>query len=408
MTFAFYLFSPQKGVSRGKQKETPLRLIVSSNGRKYKKFIGISVLPDDFKKQRTKDEKINEKLKAIENYLNTKLDPYSTGDEIKAAMDDALKLAFRATGKGEKENEPKAVYTDKTGIDSKGAPTFWEYFHEWAGRDVPSKRQRKNICSLIGRLMGEQDGWKDIDTAYYFRLTQKMNADGYAVNYQGSVISRLKSVMSEGYKLKYHTNADYHQFTRRSEQPDTIYLTKKELDALWELELKDPMEQRVRDLFLIGCYTAMRFSDYSRITMENIKGGYIYSTQKKTAGSVIVPASPRVLAILKRNGGAAPAVNQIVFNREIKTVCCRAKINEKVEVTKSKGDRHVTELQPKYKLVSSHTARRTGCTLMYQSGVPASRVMLISGHKSESAFMRYIRTGKEENARAMASNPFFK
>lgn len=404
MTFSFFLKEPQKGVSRGKQKDTPIMLIVSSNGHKYKKYIGISVLPDDFKKQRTKDGKINEKLKAIENYLNTKLDPYSTGDEIKAAMDGALKVAFRATGK---EKEPMDV-SRKNVMPESSAPTFWEYFHEWAERDVPSKRQRKNICALIGRLMGEQDGWKDIDTAYYFRLTQKMNAEGYAVNYQGSVISRLKSVMSEGYKLKYHTNADYHQFTRRSEQPDTIYLTKKELDALWKLELRDPMERRVRDLFLIGCYTAMRFSDYSRITTENIKGGYIYSTQKKTAGSVIVPASPRVLAILKRNGGSAPFVNQIVFNREIKTVCCRAKINEKVEVTRSRGDRHVTELQPKYKLVSSHTARRTGCTLMYQSGVPASQVMLISGHKTESAFMRYIRTGKEENAKAMAKNPFFK
>lgn len=400
MTFSFFLKEPQRGVSRGKQKETPIMLIVSSNGHKYKKYIGISVLPDDFKKQRTKDEETNRKLKVIENHLNALLTPYSTGEEIKAEIDKAIKVAFKGTGM-EKESRPKVAVNC-------GKPTFWEYFHEWAERDVPSKRQRKNICSLVSRLMGEKDDWGGIDTAYYFRLTQKMNGEEYAVNYQGSVISRLKSVMSEGYKLKYHANADYHQFTRRSEQPDTIYLTKKELDALWDLELKDPMECRVRDLFLIGCYTAMRFSDYSRLTMENIRDGFIYSTQKKTAGSVIVPASPRVLAILKRNGGAAPFVNQIVFNREIKTVCCRAKINEKVEVTKSKGDRHVTELQPKYKLVSSHTARRTGCTLMYQSGVPASQVMLISGHKTESAFMRYIRTGKEENAKAMAKNPFFK
>jgi integrase len=256
--------------------------------------------------------------------------------------------------------------------------------------------------------MGRADNWDAIDTGYYFRLIQRINDAGYSVNYQGSIVSRLKSVMSEGFKLKYHGNSDFHQFTRRSEQPDTIYLTKNELEKLWNLDLNDRMERRVRDLFLLGCYTAMRFSDYSRLSFDNIRDGFIHMTQKKTSSSVVLPASPRVMAILKRNGGAAPKIQQAVFNREIKVVCCKAGMNEAIEVTKSKGAGHISEFKPKYTQVSSHTARRTGCTLMYQSGVPASQVMLISGHKSESAFYRYIRTGKEENAKALADNPFFK
>ena len=396
MTFAFYPNAPQKGVRRSEQKETPLRLIISHRGQKYKKFIGISVLPADFVKQRTKDAEVNKRLNAIEIRLREKLTEFSTPEEIKGAVEYALSEV-----KPEKE----------TGAGVSGAPkipTFWEYFTEWADRDTPQKRPRKNTRNLISALMGETADWEGVDTSFYFLLMQKMKEAGYSVNYMGSVVAKLKTVMSEGYKLKYHKNTDYHQFTRITEQPTTVYLTMAEVDALWNLELKDEMERRVRDLFLVGVYSAMRFSDYSRLSKENIRGGYIYFTQKKTAGRVVIPAAPRLVAILKRNGGRAPVVNQTVFNREIKTVCMRAGIHQKVEVTKSKGDRHITEMKPKYTQVSSHTARRTGATLMYQSGVPASQVMAVTGHRSESAFMRYIRTTAEENAKLMKSNAFFR
>lgn len=397
MTFAFYLKEPQRNLPDSRQKKTPIVLVVSHCNRKYKKQIGISVIPGQFKKQRTKNERENERLRAIENYLNSTLNQFSTGDDVAKAVERAVELSA-----GE---NPTPKRKEGGGVRK---PTFWQYFREWAERDVPSKRQRKNICKLVASLMGTNEDWDEVDTSYYFRLTRRMNDAKYSVNYQGSVVSRLKSVLSEGFKLKYHTNGDYHQFTRHSEQPDTVYLTADEVERLWKLELKDPMERRVRDLFLLGCYTAMRFSDYSRLTASNIRDGFIYMTQKKTAGSVIIPASPKVVEILKRNAGAAPKVNQIVFNREIKTVCCRAGISEKIEVTKSKGEGHITSLVPKYTQVSSHTARRTGATILHKTGIPIQSLMLITGHKSAVSLMRYLRTTKEENALALKDNPFFK
>ena len=302
------------------------------------------------------------------------------------------------------ESAPK---TPETAQETK-APSFYEYFEEWAGRDTPQKRQRKNSLKLVRECMGDRNDWKDIDTAFYFRLVQKLKAKDYSVNYIGSVIKKLKTVMSEGYKLKYHTNTDYHLFKSPTEQADTVYLTKDEVGRLWELDLNDELEAKVRDLFLLGCYTAMRFSDYSRLRLENIRRGMIYFTQQKTGGAVVLPASPKVVVILKRNGGVAPMVGQEVLNRKIKEICFKARIFEKVECTKSKGDRKVTELVEKYTLVSSHTARRTAATLLYQSGVPASQVMMITGHKDETSFFKYIRTTKEQNAQMLANNPFFK
>jgi integrase len=72
------------------------------------------------------------------------------------------------------------------------------------------------------------------------------------------------------------------------------------------------------------------------------------------------------------------------------------------------GTRVVKRLVKKYTLVSTHTARRTGATNMYLSGIPVARIMLLTGHKTEQSFFRYIRIEREENAKTLSEHPFFK
>ena len=60
-------------------------------------------------------------------------------------------------------------------------------------------------------------------------------------------------------------------------------------------------------------------------------------------------------------------------------------------------------IRPKYELISSHTARRSGVTNMYKSGLLDTRQMMgISGHQSEKVFESYIKVGIREQARRTA------
>jgi len=376
-----------------------VRLVISHKGKVYRKYIGISVRTDQWKrpkrgKQYSSNRQIAEKLKSIRLSLEESLNDLSPEWQVNESIDKAL-------------SENVNGYISK-GNDYGKAPTFWEYVRIWENRPSSAIRQRKNSVNLIARLMGTKDNWNDITTAYYSRLITLMNNVGYSKNYEGSVIAKLKTIMSEGLKLKYHTNLDFNQFHKTTEQPDTVYLTKDEIDRIYNLEIKDEMHRRVRDLFLVGVYTAARFSDYSELSSNNVQNGRIVFVQHKTAGKVIIPLAPRVDEILRRYGGKVPKVCQVIFNRYIKDVCRDAGIDDNVSVTRSKGALHVTQILPKWKLVSSHTARRTGCTLLYMSGIPMRQIMLLSGHKSESSFLRYVRFTKEENAELLADNDFFK
>ena len=57
---------------------------------------------------------------------------------------------------------------------------------------------------------------------------------------------------------------------------------------------------------------------------------------------------------------------------------------------------------PFYMMISSHTGRRSYATMMFKAGVPTLLIMAVTGHKTEAAFLRYIRATNEDKARMMS------
>jgi integrase len=141
--------------------------------------------------------------------------------------------------------------------------------------------------------------------------------------------------------------------------------------------------------------------------ISNIANGMLNYEQLKTGKTVILPVSSRLLECLQRNGGIAPQLSQQKFNEAIKRACKKIGMTEKLHISKSRGSSRVSQAKERWELVSSHTARRTGATILYLSGVPAKRVMLCTGHTTERVFLSYIKVSREENARMLADNAFF-
>ena len=50
----------------------------------------------------------------------------------------------------------------------------------------------------------------------------------------------------------------------------------------------------------------------------------------------------------------------------------------------------------KYKLVHTHTARRTGATLMYLAGIDIYDIMKVTGHSSPKMLKKYIKADSLE------------
>ena len=389
MRISFNLKSPDA-------EKSPVRLIVTHKGRMYRRSIGVTVKTKQWKKgkngQRPTSSADAVKLNGIRRELEKLLDEYSTPDEIELAMASVLGVA-----------PPKGLK-----IGGHSVPTFNEAFREWSVSKPKSLHVLKAVYSTVMELMGDSYNWNNVDSSYYVRLVNLMNKRKFSKNYQGLIIACLKSVMSTGYKMKYHRNDDFRTFKVMHESVDSVYLTENEVDAICNISLESAYEDKARDMFVVGIYTASRFSDYSRLSYENIRDGRIMFTQQKTGGSVLIPLSPKVLAVLDKYGGRLPRIGKTPFNYAIKEVCRKAGIDTLVQVTRTEGAERITKTVPKWSLVSSHTARRTGATLMYKSGISTRQCMMITGHSTEASFRKYIRLTKEENADMLSDNPFFK
>ncbi len=193
-----------------------------------------------------------------------------------------------------------------------------------------------------------------------------------------------------------------------SESTDSIYLNEKELSDIQLLDLSEhPRLERVRDLFLIGCWTGLRFSDFSNITADNIKGDFIEIETKKTAEPVVIPLHPVVKVIMRKYAdqfpnSLPPSISNVKMNQYLKELGERLDIlHVKVQTSITKGGKLVTTTKQKYQLLTTHTARRSFATNLFLDGLPPTTIMKITGHRTEKAFQRYIKITPTENAKIL-------
>ena len=121
----------------------------------------------------------------------------------------------------------------------------------------------------------------DVTVSMYNKLIDYFNSKNFTADTQRKHITTLKAIMNYAYMDRLHTNRDYTlpHFSKQIKPAEgvRVYLTDEEIELIYNLELKDEMLDKVRDLFLIGYYTAQRVSDYSTITKDKIielKNGY--------------------------------------------------------------------------------------------------------------------------------------
>ena len=270
--------------------------------------------------------------------------------------------------------------------------------------------------------------WDEIDKNLINRFLTYLEENKYMKKTRDKYLSFFKQCISDAEKAGYHTNSVAKSLVRRltvkeSDKTKEIYLTKDELEALYNMELEG-QEEKVRDLFLIGCYTAQRFSDFTSIHKDCIgttpRGvRVIRMEQQKTGNKVVVPILDEKLeTLLKKYNYNVPPISDQVLNRDIKKIAEKLSVSvpslavkEKTLLKKQEklaeergqctferdGQKNV--LKPRWQLISTHTARRSAITNMYLSGkYTTPQIMSVSGHHNEDVFWEYVKLSLDEKA----------
>ena len=268
--------------------------------------------------------------------------------------------------------------------------------------------------------------FSDMNKSFYDEFVKYLQTFNLASNTIGQKIKHLKLWLNEAYKLELHTEIKYKSaFEGIQEKSDNVALDESELQKLFDLDFsnvttKDVYKYKilvqdkeadsykldtldiVRDGFLLECWTGCRFSDLGKITSQNIKNGLISLKQQKTGAEVIIPLHPMSIAILQKYNYTPPKpVSNQRFNDVIKILCHIAEINEQEKKEITKGGVKQINFYKKWELISSHTGRRSFATNNYRMGLDTYTIMKITGHKTESSFLKYIKVKPEEHAQRM-------
>jgi len=225
-----------------------------------------------------------------------------------------------------------------------------------------------------------------------------------------TLVSLVKSMASKAAKYGYAIDPSYDDVEVENEIPFNVYLSLNEITRIYFFKGLTKKQEEIKDLFVVGCLTALRYSDYSTLTKDNFCKDRIIKTTQKTGAKVNIPIHDYVKEIYaKYDGEVSKGLSIQHFNRYIKMVCRKVGINDLVTFEYTKGGKSVTETKEKWEMISSHTARRSAATNMYQTGrMKTYEIMSLTGHTTEKSFFRYIKTSTEDKAKQIAGDNFFR
>ena len=346
----------------------------------------------------------------------------------------------------------------KSKLESEKRKRFKEYAQNYIkGMEIGERRTEKNKLYSKGTLLHWRQvvdkvldfhrkypfSWEDIDQKLIGKFITYLEKDHLSKSNIQKLMKDFKKLVKDAEIEGIHENfrARNLNFTIAVGENDKslqVALTTKEVQGLYDMKLEGT-EELVRDIFLIGCFTGQRVSDYGRIEPEwfgKTRNGVkvIRLEQTKTGNRVCVPIVGNQLeTLLKKYDYCIPKITDQEIDRTIKDLCERLSLSipslavkertmlkkhEKMALyTNKDGGRKLFEInekgeciKPKWAMVSSHTARRTCITNMYLAKKPDGSAkytlaerMSVSGHKTESEYIKYIKCSLDEVAEMVAA-----
>ncbi len=270
----------------------------------------------------------------------------------------------------------------------------------------PYRTTRKHLISLQ-TLVKQEFLLTDLNQELHDEFSEYLINDlGMSKNAHSKIIMVLLQVLKYAVKKKLLPSSILSevQFNTSREETDNIYLNEIEIELLMNLkEFSNKNDEEVRDMFVLGCYTGLRFSNYSKLDLDYLQDGILKTIQIKTKQKVTIPIHPNVKKIIDKYNGVLPNVptNQ-EFNRTLKELGKQIpELNVPFAKQITRRRKKTVEETLKWEKLTTHTARRSFCTNMYLLGVPVMTIMSISGHKTEKSFRSYIKASGEEHAKIM-------
>lgn len=375
----------------------PIRILFRINSSILKRNTGLSCKLQDWQNNRVK--------------ANSKKDIYYGYDEINEKLQQIetkiqdISLYFRAN----KLELTKDLFIEKFDsnekIETSNDFDFFKCFTEYIDKGKLTKTPNtikgqatiKNYLEFFCEYNGFSLSFDKIDGDFFESLRDySYEIKKVKQNYFAKVIKVLKSFLNWATEKGYNTSREFERYRAVEHDIDIVYLTFDELMTLYEKEFDSDKLSHVRDFYCMGCFTGLRFSDLSKLHLANISEDHIVlSIQKTKTQNHAIKLNKYAKAILEKYKGTIyeplPVISSQKFNEYIKDCCEDAEINQPFTIHWFVGNQKKSLTQPKYKFITSHTARKTFITNSLLLGMEPKAIKKIANIKKDAVLDKYMK-----------------
>ena len=394
---------------RAKTETSILILKSLPGGKRFKYSTRVKIKPSqwNFQKEVPRNVKNSEEMGALAAYL----------EKIRSKFNE-LAYSLDREGKLEK-NILKDELDIALGRKKREKITYFDFAEKFINesKTAISNETYKVLNRANNRLIdfvkhrGKSFDFEDIDQELYAEFVSYLkDIKDFSQNYIWTIIHNWRRILNEANRRKVWSGDAHKGFKAKKEKVYNVYLNLKELEIIHHHQFKKNYLDRAADRFLIGCFTGMRFGDYSRLVKANFSNDeFVIQDMRKEEGRVIIPIHWIVREIMEKYNGDLPgSISQQKMNNYLKEMGKEAGIDTEVTKTITKGGKKQTTTYKKHELISTHTARRSMATNMYMEGIPIGTIMQLTGHSEAEEFMKYIKVSEIEVAESLKNHPFFK
>lgn len=225
-----------------------------------------------------------------------------------------------------------------------------------------------------------------VDLEYFIKVQQPLNvSQKCGHNTTMKHMERLKKVLNIALKNEWLKKNPFANFRLSYKKVDRGFLTLEELAKIEEKVIQGNRLQKIRDLFVFGCYTGISYIDAMNLTTDNLIMGldgeqWLATNRQKTDEAVRLPLLPKALELIEKYryhpesikaGKLFPSITNQRLNIYLK---------------------ELADLCGVEKRLTFHIARHTfATTVTLTNGVPIESVSKMLGHSSIRTTQIYAR-----------------
>lgn len=279
---------------------------------------------------------------------------------------------------------------------------FWEFWQNWINKQEERQQWSKSTIMQHTNSMNmlKQYQTKRKQSVTFTSLNKALIEDyvgflrklGKKDSTIAKEIKNIKVFAKHAEEAKILEASDFTKWKKPAPiSKEVFYLSEADLDSLRNTTFSTESLQQAVDLFLMQCYTGLRFSDIVGLKPSQWDNDWIRVNTQKTKQALKIAITSEARNLLERyNCLDLPNLSNPTVNRLIKEAGREAGLTQKEQITEHQGQTRITKTVQKFERITTHTGRRTFVSRALAKGIPLPTIMRFTGHTSLKTLAAYI------------------